>query len=486
MATASARGLRSKLIGALIAVVVVALLAVFVWPGLGGNGGDGAADDGAASTVTEDGQAGPQDPPVRVAEPQILPMAVSDKVPTPEGVAAQLADALDDPDVASLVGIVIDPDSGQVLWEHNADRPRVPASTMKLITGAALLSSVDPNKRWETKVVKGEQPGEIVFVGGGDITLSARQDGTPTMLIGGPTVRDLAEQIQAAGVEVTSITLDISYWTGEEMAAGWSIDDVRGTPLVARGYITLMQALMVDADRNDPADEDSTRTGEPAMTAGKALARALGDEDIPLTFGSAPDDAETIAAVYSQPMLTLLAQSLEHSDNVLSEALAREVAIARGVAPSFAGVSAATIQALQDMDIDTTGVVVKDGSGLSNSNEIPIRVLGEVMANAVSGDDPGQRNLLTGLPLAGVSGTLAPPRFSQDSNRAGAGWVRAKTGSLGDTYALVGYVPDQDGHLLVFALNSAGVISSEDPNVGTRPAQDALAAALRGCGCDGS
>ena len=75
-----------------------------------------------------------------------------------------------------------------------------------------------------------------------------------------------------------------------------------------------------------------------------------------------------------------------------------------------------------------------------------------------------------------MSGSLAD-RFQDDGSRAGAGWVRAKTGSLEVTYALTGYVPDVDGRILVFAFVSNGV------GAGTRPALDALAAGLRGCGC---
>ena len=46
------------------------------------------------------------------------------------------------------------------------------------------------------------------------------------------------------------------------------------------------------------------------------------------------------------PMSVLLAQALEKSDNVLAEALARQVAIARGAPPSFSGASAAIVEAL--------------------------------------------------------------------------------------------------------------------------------------------
>jgi serine-type D-Ala-D-Ala carboxypeptidase/endopeptidase (penicillin-binding protein 4) len=126
--------------------------------------------------------------------------------------------------------------------------------------------------------------------------------------------------------------------------------------------------------------------------------------------------------------------------------------------------------------------VVKDGSGMSGGDKVPPKLLGQVMAMAVAGKPAGQSILLTGLPLAGVSGTLNENnRFTQPETKAGRGWVRAKTGSLDATYALVGYVPNVDGRILVFAFNSNGVTGNN-----SRYAQDALATALRLCGCSGS
>lgn len=469
--------------GIVLAVVVLAAAAIFAWPLMTGKDSSGVINQGGDPTDTSTSSAPLNpDPPVQQATLAITPMTPSAKAPTAAGVAAQLATPLANKNVADLSGLVIDPVTGEVLWEQAAGESRVPASSMKLLTAGALLASVDPNKRLVTKIVMGGKPGEIVFVGGGDVTLSARPQGTPTILPGGPHISDLAAQVKAAGVDVSSIVLDTSYWSGPELAEGWNGDDIRGTPQSAKGFITKMQALMVDADRVDPANEDSPRTGEPAQTAGQALAHALGNDDIPLSEGVAPPDAEVIAKVESQPLSTLLAQSLEHSDNVLSEALAREVAIARGAAPSFAGVSGAMLQALEDLGLSTAGVVVKDGSGMSGLDRVPAEVLGKLMAMAVSGEPAELSLLLTGLPLGGVSGTLLDhDRYTQPETEAGRGWVRAKTGSLDATYALVGYVPDVDGRILVFAFNSNNVIGNQ-----SRYAQDALATALRLCGCSDS
>jgi D-alanyl-D-alanine carboxypeptidase/D-alanyl-D-alanine-endopeptidase (penicillin-binding protein 4) len=464
-------------VGSLLVVVIVAVAAVILWPRLTGSSNQQQADQTTTTTVSSL-QPIP-DPQPATASAQIRPMRDAKKAPTPEGIARQLKKPLSNKDVADLTGIVIDPVTGKTLWKRDPGTPQIPASSMKLLTGAALLTSTDPNSRLVTKVVQGSEPGEIVFVGGGDVTLSARAEGTASVTPGGPTVADLAGQVKAAGVKVTKIVLDTSYWSGPTLADGWKSEDIRGTAQSAKGYITHMSPLMVDGDRTDPANEDSPRTGDPAMTAGKALARALDVRDVPIVTGVADPDAKVLAEVESQPLSTLLAQALEHSDNVLAEALARQVAIARGAPPSFQGVSAAILQALQDLGLDTVGTVIKDGSGMSDQDRVSPEILGQIMAMADSGKKPALRTLLTGLPLAGVSGTLLQnDRYTQPDTKAGKGWVRAKTGSIDVTYALVGYVPDVDGRILVFAFNSNGVLGNK-----TRYAQDALASALRLCGC---
>ncbi len=418
------------------------------------------------------------DPAVTAPAAQIKPLAVTaGKAPTPAGVAKILGPALANAGLAKYTGVVLDAASGRVLWNKDSATASQPASTMKLLTGAALLTKVNPTSRFVTTVVKGSQAGDVVFVGGGDVTLSARAAGVTTVYPGAPTVADLAAQVTASGAPVKRILLDTSHWTGPDMADGWDLGDIPS------GNITRMQALMVDGDRKDPSIEGSSRTGTPAVTAGKALARALGNANIPVTVGTAPKGAKVLGTVRSQPMSVLLSQALLNSDNILAEALARQVAIALGGAPSFDGASQATVIALQDLKLDTIGVTLTDGSGLSHKDLAPAALLANVMQLAVTGKVPALRGLLSGLPVAGVSGTLSKDdgRFQTPASKAGVGWVRAKTGSVDFTYALVGYVPDVDGRLLVFALNSNGVFSAGPHQ--TRPAQDAFAAALRTCGC---
>lgn len=458
----------------LLLVAAGATAAVLFWPDKAPTTASGPSISSVVPLPTVDAV----DPPVDGAVVKLKPLAVAaGRVPTPAGVARKLAPALANPGMAQYTGVVLDGATGKVLWNKESNKAAQPASTQKVLTGAAVLTKVDPNTRFVTKVVQGTQAGDVVFVGGGDVTLSARAANVTTVYDGAPTVADLAAQVLASRYQVKRILLDNSYWSGPDLADGWDPNDIPG------GFITHMQPLMVDGDRKDPSKEDSPRTGTPAITAGKALARALGDAGIPVANGTAPKTAKVLGTVSSQPMPVLLSQAMLNSDNVLAEALARQVAISLGGAPSFTGASQAIVIALGDLKLDTIGVTLADGSGLSHLDMAPTALLGSVLGLAVSGKVPALRGLLSGLPVAGVSGTLskAEGRFQSAQAKPGVGWVRAKTGSVDFTYALAGYVPDVDGRLLVFALNSNGVFSS-GPNQ-SRPAQDAFAATLRTCGC---
>ena len=184
-----------------------------------------------------------------------------------------------------------------------------------------------------------------------------------------------------------------------------------------------------------------------------------------------------IGQVSSQPMSVLLAQALENSDNVLAEALARQVAIARGAPPSFAGASAAIIEALEDLKIDTIGIEMFDGSGISTKDRVPPAVLAQVVALAVKGDPPALRNLLTGLPVAGVSGSLATGSRTTAPAPAPGGCGPRPARSRSPTRW-----PGTCRTSTAGSWCSPSSPTASDPDT-TRPALDALAAGLRGCGC---
>jgi D-alanyl-D-alanine carboxypeptidase/D-alanyl-D-alanine-endopeptidase (penicillin-binding protein 4) len=82
--------------------------------------------------------------------------------------------------------------------------------------------------------------------------------------------------------------------------------------------------------------------------------------------------------------------------------------------------------------------------------------------------------ILTGLPVAGFSGTLSG-RFGGLAS-AGAGLIRAKTGTLDGVVALAGYLQDNSGATLVFATIVTGVAKTASTRA--EAAVDRLTASL--------
>ncbi|MGH3517065.1 MAG: D-alanyl-D-alanine carboxypeptidase/D-alanyl-D-alanine endopeptidase [Haloechinothrix sp.] len=461
------RGRRGLLITVLAVVVVAALAAALALPDVSNR---------LALPWAPNAPTGPEPAPIGVQRSLPGPDDAA-PAPTASGVEAALDDVVDNPALGSLTGSVVDPVSGAVLWEQDADRPLTPASTTKLLTAAAALLAMEHTTRLATQVVAGDEPGAVVVVAGGDPTLTALPEGKDSVYPGAAHLDDLVEQVRdATGGEVDTVSIDLSAYTGSERGPGWAGEDVPST------YAARADPAMLDGGRTEPTRTDSPRTGDPAAALAAELADRLGARVAEPSTATARPGAEVLGEVESAPLTGLVDNLLTTSDNVLAEAIARQVAIATGAEPSFTGAATATLDVLRRNGFDLEGVELSDGSGLSVDNKIPARLLTELLAVAAGPDEQDPRAgklrpLLGGLPVAGGSGTLAD-RYDRGSAQEGKGWVRAKTGTLSEVNTLAGVVLDSDGRVLVFALMSAG--SAQDK---ARPALDAIAATLRGCGC---
>jgi D-alanyl-D-alanine carboxypeptidase/D-alanyl-D-alanine-endopeptidase (penicillin-binding protein 4) len=454
--------------------VVVAVLLCAVVAGIGVGFGVTSLDatglvDRVAATV-------PPPPPV-VVHPALRPAAEDGPAPSPTGVGALLDPLVASGGLGTLSGQVLDPATGTVLWQQDPTTALMPGSTAKLLTASAALLTLDHQDRLRTTVLAGAEPGTVVLVGGGDPTLSAAGPGTATGYPGAARLDDLVAQVRTHG-PVRRVLVDVSRYVGDAFAPGWFPADVAG------GYIAPIEPIMLDGGREDPSQEVSPRSAKPATAAAAELARRLGADPDTVTVGYAPPGAAVLGAVSSPPVQDLVATALTESDNVLAEALAREVARATGAQPSFSGASQAVLNVLRGHGFDVSGAAMVDGSGLSVDDAVPATLLTELLGAAAAPDGSNAdqqrtvalRPLLVGLPVAGGSGTLAD-RY-HGTAAGGRGWVRAKTGTLTGVNSLAGTVLDTEGRILVFALLSNG------PNpVSVRPRLDALAAGLRSCGC---
>ncbi|WP_280397612.1 D-alanyl-D-alanine carboxypeptidase/D-alanyl-D-alanine-endopeptidase [Nocardia carnea] len=433
--------------------------------------------------------------------PEIVPAPETGPAPSPAGVAAALGPVAANPDLGGFAGSVTDAATGTVLWNSRADEPRVPSSTAKIMTAAAALLTLPADQRVQTRVVAGAAPNEIVLVAGGDPTLTA-QPGGDGYYPGAAGLTDLADQVRSADVRADTVVVDISRYSGATMARGWEPADIGG------GSIAPLEPVMLDGGRLDPLVEYSPRSGTPALDVGRRLATELGLDPARVRIGTAPQGTKRLAEVASAPLRDRLRDMMVYSDNVLAETIGREVAQATGRPASFEGAAAAVAAVLTEHGFDLTGVTMFDCSGLSTDDRIPARVLDRILATAAGPGadeapepttpkplippigagaktepaDPGVTltetlvPLLDYLPVAGGTGSLTSRYVTQ--NQAGAGWVRAKTGTLSVASTLAGYVLDRDGRVLTFTL-----MSSDRPPEVSRPALDAVATTLRNCGC---
>jgi D-alanyl-D-alanine carboxypeptidase/D-alanyl-D-alanine-endopeptidase (penicillin-binding protein 4) len=478
------------------------------------SGGTSAAGAGAAPTAVTPSAATPS-----AATPSVAPVSALPAASAPPAVPALwqrtaasaapllspvLLSAADDPTTAGLTAaltplladhafagdevamLVADAATGRVLLDHDSADVVPPASTAKLAVAVAALQVLGPDARLTTRVVQGSGPSQVVLVGGGDPTLSGPaavgllSPGYPAPASLTTLAQQTATELHARGITAVTLGYDASLFVGATLAPGWK-------PIYqTEGDVAPVSALEVDEGHPNPAR--TATAADPAAAAASEFAALLTSNGVAVTgvptavrAGATQASAAkpTLASVASPPMSELVQRMLGRSDNDLAEALSRQVAIATGHPASFAGGVAAVKAAIVGLGVDSAGLSTVDASGLSPLDRVkPAALLALLRLAIVPGHDR-LAPILTGLPVAGFSGTLSG-RFGGPA-AAGAGLIRAKTGTLDGVVALAGYLQDSSGATLVFATIVTGV--AKTATVTTEAALDRLTASLPACGC---
>jgi serine-type D-Ala-D-Ala carboxypeptidase/endopeptidase (penicillin-binding protein 4) len=385
--------------------------------------------------------------PVITAGP-VLAAGGNGPLPAKGTLAERLTEALGDPALGGSVGAaVLDAETGTLLFGSGEATGITPASTTKVVTAVASMASLGPDARLSTRVVRGASPGSIVLVGGGDPTLaSPRTAGGPVY----PRPASLAtlasrtaRALKAAGVSKVTVAYDDSLYTGPRTAATWK------PGYVPEGSVAPVTALMIDEGRISRGGDQ--RVSDPSRAAHAAFVSLLSKYGITVSRSArrskAPAGAQEIARVDSAPVYALVERALTLSDNDLSEALARHVAIKEGEPASFDGGAAAVGRVLTRLGA-AKGVRVFDGSGLSPKNRIAPEALARLVAVAASPANPALHQIASGMPVSGFSGTLGH-RF--DKLHSAYGLIRAKTGTLDGVNTLAGMTTTRGGRLVTFA-----------------------------------
>ncbi|MET9604007.1 D-alanyl-D-alanine carboxypeptidase/D-alanyl-D-alanine-endopeptidase [Streptomyces sp. NPDC006512] len=361
---------------------------------------------------------------------------------------------------------VVDTATGRVLYESGPGEAMTPASTIKIATAAAALAALGPEHRIRTTVVPGAGPGQIVLVGGGDPSLTAKKKSPAGS--GGSLVAlaaDTAQALKAAGTDTVTLGYDDFLYTGA----------VRH-PIGRNDNIAPVTALTADEGRPDESVSGPVeRSDDPSTDTAAAFAALLRERGIKVTGDpartKAAAGAQPLAATHSTPLAGLVERMLTNSDNDIAEALARQTALAAGAPASFEGAEKAVSDELAALGLDVTGSRFADGSGLNRADKVSTRLLTGLLAKAADPRHPELRPVLTGLPVAGFTGTL---RARNAGTSPAAGLLRAKTGTLTGVNSLAGTAVDPSGRLLAFAFLTAN--STDGP--AAEKGLDKLAAAV--------
>ena len=390
-----------------------------------------------STTATTAAPAAP--PPAPKLQVAPAPQPAAPVVPLTLGAALQQA-------MTGVNGcLIVEDDDGtlKTVFDHNAGSAFVPASSQKILVGAALLSRLGPNYRYETKVVASRpvENGELHdawLVGGGDPYLV-----TPdyaAYLSTKPRTADapitplavLADELVSLGVRSipAGLQTDESRYPPQRSVPTWKPSYITEAEVGSLGALTVNEGLSAWGPNQKVAPD-------PAMSTADALGRLLTDRGVALpgpTAGSkAPGDAVVIATIRSAPLGQMVAAMLRASDNYVAEMLVKELDRNYGGPGLTAGGTVRVVEELARLGVPVEGTRLNDGSGLDRGNQATCRTL--LGALALS-RQPRFSILDSGLAIAGATGTLSKRYKGSPAEIR----LAAKTGWINGCAAMVGRI----------------------------------------------
>jgi PBP4 family serine-type D-alanyl-D-alanine carboxypeptidase len=397
-------------------------------------------------------------------------------------------------------GIAIADQNGRLIWGQNPETPMVPASTVKVFTTGFARSVLGTSARRPTRVIgsgsvdpaTGEWVGSWGLELNGDPSLE-RQSGD------GPTLYDLASQLASAGIRRLSGPLHVQSAEGDADAVypvAWSPRHRGRTFAPLIGPLTLHEnvvwvtvepgrktgarprvvgaapdgiASLITVRASTVAGRRSRLALQPRSDGGWTLTGSIGRRARLRTVGAPMRDPKAVLSAtwaralqragiewnarvqpgvppVAAPPRVLAEVSSPPLDSLASEVNRRSLNYGAELLLQWAGGREAGPERLAAHVLDVTGtapgLALVDGSGLSFDNRVAPSTFVSYLAK---------------YPLTAAGRNfpqLLPPNGSGTLRRLGTGFpasgvVRAKTGTLGNTASVVGYLGRPDGTLIV-------------------------------------
>lgn len=386
--------------------------------------------------------------------------------------------------------------TGEVLADARADEAFVPASVMKSITAASVVTLFDPYTRFSTKVTargainnEGVLEGDLVIRATGDPTLESSRFPDYSGICD-----SIADGLRNAGIDSIAgmIVTDYSSMPDCGFPAGWLQSDRRYrygaghfpinwrdnvfsiTPpeTVTVPEVPGLEVKYVKKRRGalrytfDPDAKTLTITGripakgaqntfgmpDPAAAMCREITTGLQTRGIGVGLHPLPVQNENMVVYdhHSPTLDEILMAMMYWSDNLIAESMLRIVAPTEP-----RDVAAERELALWRLKgADTEGIRIIDGSGLSRNDRLtPIFIADVLQLMALS---PRGMTYARLFPIAGKSGTVR----NLLSGTPLAGKLALKSGTMSGVRCVAGYKIDDEGyptHVVVVLTNSNNV-----------------------------
>ena len=384
--------------------------------------------------------------------------------------------------------------TGEVVLDLNGELSLMPASVMKIVPAASVLSSIDPSTKFKTRVTtQGKVANEVLD---GDIIIHACGDPTVESAFFPSTsgfIDSIADKIEAWGIKSIKgdIVFNHSSSMEEPVPKGWKDTDLirpygtgyhafnyadnrlaikfpslKTNPPVPKGTIKYIRSKRsFSIKRNREANKivasgrvlkrgrtEITSNPDPQASFSLKLKETLDDRGISVTGIKSKTSEGEETEIYtneSPEIIDILRSMMHRSDNLYAEAMLNT--IAPGGREKALEVEK---EIWTNRGVDTKDINIRDGSGLSRDNRLTAYFLADVLAWMASNHN--ENNVFVNLfPLAGQEGTVK--RFLSGTDLEGA--LVLKSGSVNDVQCYAGYRLDEmqnPSHLIVIMSNDFG------------------------------
>ena len=291
---------------------------------------------------------------------------------------------------------------------------------------------------------------------------------TPGAKPGNPVVATLSPDIGELHLEIEATTVAAGQPASLEFERFPGSQNVRLFGTMAIGSAPHTEGLAVEDPARFAAEALRSRLltrGVQVDGAAEPLHRPVSDaessgaqarEPVNLTARAAAPSATAAACIggcppqlatrTSVPLVEDVVLTLKVSQNQHAEMFLRRLGAAYGTGGSFAQGVRVVRQFLVNAGLDGNDFIFYDGSGLSTQDLVTPRAIARLLAYATG--QPWFAPWKAGLPIGGEDGSLA----SRFPNAPLKDHVFAKTGTLGESRALSGYLDCSSGKQVIFSV----------------------------------